>query len=206
MNKLEWASQSYEVRQQQLDDTYHYYHADKKFQGTIFGSVPVIAGITKAGNYKTLLDYGSGGGGMWSSLKPAHRNELFLSTHVLRSGQTFEVTCYDPFSSDHNTLPLGCRYDMVMCSDVLEHVLIEDIKDTLDTIFSFADKVVYLNISTVPAGKYITNLKGNVITEQDLHVTVRTSEWWIRQIDKAEMRLLDKEKRFVTVHTKFDKE
>tara|TARA_R110000868_G_scaffold30953_3_gene113848 strand:+ start:2535 stop:3167 length:633 start_codon:yes stop_codon:yes gene_type:complete len=207
LTKQQWHDQPYEIRKKQLDDTYTYYHtkATGHFQGSIFADITVIAGITKAGSYRTLLDYGSGESMMWSNFKPTHRNETFMARHLHRAGLTFEVTLYDPYSSKYNNLRLDQRHDIVMCNDVLEHVLIEDVAGTLDAIFSFANKAVYLNISTQYASKKITDLNGNIITEQDLHVTVKPAEWWLEQIDKAEMKLRDKEKRFVTVYTKFDK-
>lgn len=205
LTREEWHSQSYEDRARQLDVAYTYYHSKKFFRGGIWHDIPFIANLLKQGSYRTLLDYGAGDGMMWKHLKPVQKNHIFLARHLFRNGHSFEVDIYDKFSETHNTIAPGKRWDMVMCNDVLEHVLVEDIPKTLRHIFSCANKAVYLNISTQPASKRIVDEDGVDVTFQDLHVTVKDAMWWLDEINKAEVHLRDSEHRFITVYTKFDK-
>lgn len=205
LTREEWHSQSYEDRSSQLDVAYTYYHSEKYFRGGIWHDIPFIANLFKQGSYRTLLDYGAGDGLMWRNLTQVQKDHIFLARHLFRFGHSFEVNIYDKYSQVHNTIAPGKRWDMVMCNDVLEHVLVEDIPSTLKHIFSLANKAVYLNISTQKASKQIVNEKGVAITDQDLHVTVKDAMWWLEEINKAEVFLRDSEHRFITVYTKFDK-
>lgn len=205
LTKKEWQSQSYETRSRQLDVAYTYYHGQKYFRGGIWHDIPFIADLMRKGSYRTILDYGAGDGMMWKNLAQVQKDHIFLARHLFRNGHHLESDVYDPYSDTHNTLTPGKRWDIVMCNDVLEHVLVEDVPATLNQIFSLANKAVYLNISTQHASKRIVDEQGVDITEQDLHVTVRNAMWWLDAINKAEVHLRNKENRFITVYTKFDK-
>lgn len=205
LTKEEWQSQSYEDRSRQLDVAYAYYHGQNYFRGGIWHDIPFIADLIKQGSYRTILDYGAGDGMMWKYFNQIQKDHIFLARHLHRNGYHLEADIYDPHNPNHDTIPSGKRWDIVMCNDVLEHVLIEDIPATLRHIFSLANKAVYLNISTQHASKRIVDEEGVDITKQDLHVTVRDAMWWLDEINKAEMHLRDKENRFITVFTKFDK-
>lgn len=106
---------------------------------------------------RTLLDYGSGKG-------VVHE----------RKPWNISVTLYDPAVKGIDVLPVG-DFDAVICTDVLEHIPEDELDEALNNIFSKANKVVYLSISTKPAKKFLPN-------GDNAHVTVKSQDWWLERI------------------------
>lgn len=63
------------------------------------------------------------------------------------------------------------RVEYGICTDVLEHIPTERVRDTLRAIHGAVSKAVYLNIDTIP------DLFG-VNIGQSLHLTVMSHDWW----------------------------
>ena len=68
------------------------------------------------------------------------------------------------------------KADCVISFDVLEHVYIADVENILDDIFSYAKKLVILNIACYPANAMLPN-------GENAHITVRDKFWWKAQLD-----------------------
>ena len=66
--------------------------------------------------------------------------------------------------------------DAVLNFDVLEHVFIADIQSVLKDIFSYASKLVVINVACYPASALLPN-------GENAHVTVRHPLWWKSQLD-----------------------
>lgn len=136
---------------------YQEMHDQGKFNGrSLKKHVPEIGRLLKETDSKTLLDYGSGKG-----ICHKERTKVW----------GVEITQYDPAVKGIDVLP-NKKFDAVICTDVLEHVPEDELGETLNNIFSRADKLVYLSISTVPANKTLPN-------GINAHVTVKDRVWWL---------------------------
>jgi hypothetical protein len=114
---------------------------------------------------KSILDYGSGKGRQYS-IKKVHEKYF---NNVLPD-------LYDPAVEGIDILP-NKIYDMVLSTDVLEHVHPSYVDYALDEIFSRASKVVYLGICTRNATKLMPN-------NENCHLTVRDFDWWVEKLVK----------------------
>ena len=90
-----------------------------------------------------------------------------------------DLYLYDPYVDEYSTL-IDRPVDIVVCTDVLEHIPEEDIDDTLKTIFSKARKAVFLSISCKLASKVFSD-------GTNAHVTVKPPSWWDERINKVQM-------------------
>ncbi len=115
--------------------------------------------ITESGA-KTILDYGCG-----QSL--LHRTiEYYMN---------IKVTRFDPAIDGLSNLPEE-NFDLVLCLDVMEHLLIETVEPTLRIIKSKSDKSIF-NINLVPAKQCLPN-------GLNCHVTLLKMEEWIEILKK----------------------
>lgn len=76
---------------------------------------------------------------------------------------------YDPAIAEHSTLPTG-PFDLVVNTDVLEHIDEQDLDDVLSEISSLS-KNVYFNIATARAAAVLPS-------GENAHCTVRPDAWW----------------------------
>jgi hypothetical protein len=105
----------------------------------------------------TALDYGSGKGGLKRALG-------------------FPIAEYDPAVPEHAAEPSAA--DLVVCSDVLEHVEPDCLDDVLDHLQQLTRKAGYFVVSTRKARKSLPD-------GRNAHLIVRPGKWWL---DKLEQR------------------
>lgn len=98
---------------------------------------------------KTLLDYGCGKGEM---------------------GRHLPTYSYDPCVPEFSKRPEG-TFDMVACCDVLEHVEPDLLTNVLLDIRNYANKAIYIVISTRPAAKFLAD-------GRNAHLIVKSLDWW----------------------------
>jgi hypothetical protein len=164
----------------ELIDAYKIIHQEEgKFRGiSLTPLVPTLVNLTKENNCKTLLDYGCGKAIPYDKDKC---NEMGLKNTVQELCNIKEFYLYDPAYEKYSTLP-DKKYDIVICTDVLEHIAEQDINYVLTKILSYSNKIVFLNISCQPALKHFKqgNLKG-----KNLHISVFEPSWWAHKIGKV---------------------
>jgi 2-polyprenyl-3-methyl-5-hydroxy-6-metoxy-1,4-benzoquinol methylase len=119
-----------------------------------------IMEVEKISGIKTLLDYGCGKGTLTEALKA--------------KGSQLQVTGYDPAIPDFADRPLG-KFEMVVCTDVLEHIEPECVDDVLFDIKDYSSNAVMLAISTVPASKTLPD-------GRNTHINIRSPNWWIKKL------------------------
>ena len=123
--------------------------------------------IINSTNSKSILDYGCG-------KAKYYNNQIQLEDKKYRGVVDYwgikEVKLFDPGIEEYEMYPIK-NYDGVICTDVLEHIGIEDLDSVVNDIFSFSNKFVFFVISTV-LDKKILNDGRNV------HQTVKSEEWW----------------------------
>lgn len=133
--------------------------------------------IHDRGYLRTALDYGCGKGTL---------AEAFPD---------LEWTNYDPGMPQWSEKPLG-QFDLVTCTDVLEHVEIDLLDNVLSELASKTGKVLFLDIACYPTGKLFG--EGPYIG-RDLHLIVEEPEWWERRCgDVIDLHLAESkfEKKF----------
>lgn len=129
-------------------------HAEGHFKGgSIKPHVKRIERLIKLHEAKSMLDYGSGKG-------------LFHREHQWG----IPVRCYDPAVEKFSKKPTDL-YDIVICTDVLEHIPWQEIPAALTEIVNYSRKSIFLSICTREARKKLPD-------GRNCHLTVRPKEWW----------------------------
>ena len=132
------------------------------FQGTsILNHVKSIKQLVDATKSTTMLDFGCGRGDAYRSPHKLHQ-----SLGMPRSA----VTLYDPAFRKSSALPTG-RYDLVVTSDVLEHILPDEADEFVERLFGYAKKAVWASHCSRPAKKFFPD-------GRNLHTCVMPHEWW----------------------------
>ena len=157
----------------ELLDSYKELHKEEgKFRGiSLVPLVPTLMNIIKENNCKTLLDYGCGKAIPYSK-KECKSIGLKKPVQELCNLDSFDL--YDPAYPKYNKLSKK-KYDIVVCTDVMEHIAEQDIDWVLKDILSHSKKTVFLNISCQPALKHF---KKGKFKGQNVHVSVFHGTWW----------------------------
>lgn len=117
---------------------------------------------------KTVLDFGCGRGDAYRSPHKIHHQWGLPRAAVY---------LYDP-AFHHAPMPTG-KFDLVVCSDVLEHVPESEVDEFIARLFGFAKKAVWASFCARPAKKVFPG------TGTNLHVTQRPYAWWWEKFEIA---------------------
>lgn len=112
--------------------------------------------ISQTMRTKDILDYGCGKG--------------TLAMHF-----PFTIKQYDPAIPRYADVPDPA--DLVVCTDVLEHIEPEFIDNVLDHLRAVTKRTLYATICTEPAKKFLSD-------GRNAHLLIRTPEWWFIEIEK----------------------
>lgn len=122
-----------------------------------------VLNLAKAYHCGSVLDYGCGQGTLIKAVRytvrrwpPGHYPELDLRE-------------YDPAILGLDTLP--SRADLVVCTDVIEHIEPEKLDAVLAHLASLARKVLFVVIATRPASKMLSD-------GRNAHLIVEDASWW----------------------------
>ena len=130
-------------------------HEDKEHYGTSGQKyAQQILQLATAMKAEAVLDYGCG--------KATLSNVL----------PQLNVINYDPCIEQFNTPPEPA--DVVVCSDVMEHVEPEHVEEVIHDLIRLTKKALFLLISTQPAIK-------NLPDGRNAHLTIKPAEWWLTQ-------------------------
>ena len=116
---------------------------------------------------ETVLDYG-GGGSDWD----APNFEPSTNESAKQFFKVKDVCTYEPA---RNLLEKK-KSDCVVCMDVLEHIHISDIPKVVGELFSFAKRLLIVNVGCYEAAALLP-------TGDNAHITVRSPDWWKGMID-----------------------
>ena len=142
-----------------LIQQYRELHRQGKFLGlSVLKFSDEIGSLIKQHGIETVLDYGSGQG------------QQYMPPNSLEKKWGVDVTMYDPAVPGLDTLP-DKKFDMVICSDVLEHVPIDDVGVLAQTLFSHATRFVFATVCCREAKKKLPD-------GRNAHITIRPFEWW----------------------------
>ena len=129
-----------------LIDAYKIIHQEEgKFKGiSLVPLVPTLMSLVKENDCKTLLDYGCGKAIPYDKDRC---NEVGLKNPVQELCNIESFDLYDPAYEKYAILP-DKKYNVVVCTDVLEHIAEQDIDYVLTEILSHSKMIVFLNISS----------------------------------------------------------
>jgi 2-polyprenyl-3-methyl-5-hydroxy-6-metoxy-1,4-benzoquinol methylase len=132
--------------------------------------------------HETNETYGTSG---WKWAKHVKTlSEEFKTTDILDYGcgkstlqreLPFEIFQYDPAIQRHSKYPSA--HDIVVCTDVLEHIEPEYLNVVLDELHKLTKKVILLTIATRPACKTLPD-------GRNTHLIVENGDWWIEKLNK----------------------
>ena len=119
----------------------------------------LVTRLVREYDCKDILDYGCGKADLDRSL-----NKWF---------KFYKVTNYDPAIPEYADLPP--LSDLVVCTDVLEHIEPECLHDVLDHLKEVAKKIILISIATHPAKK-------NLPDGRNAHLIQEKIEWWMPKL------------------------
>jgi len=141
-----------------------------KFTGfSITLYTPIIANIINSCNIQSVLDYGCGEAGAWKQ----HGLARLFGIDNLR--------LYDPSKPEY--LNGRQRSDLVICTDVLEHIPEHLLDEVLINIAENTNKIMFLAISTRESSKRLIN-------GQKAHQTVQPKSWWLEKLKIIKHKLV----------------
>jgi hypothetical protein len=113
-----------------------------------------VVEIARKHEIASILDYGCGAGSLAKALE--------------RHGR-FVVREYDPAIPGKDGIPSFA--DMVVCTDVLEHIEPDKLDNVLAHIRMLTRKVAFVVIATRPANKCLPN-------GENAHLIIENGHWW----------------------------
>lgn len=160
---------------EESNDVYRRTHEARPdyFKGySIVKHVYDIGNLIKDSNIETVIDYGCGKARAWKQYNLEALWELR------------ETYLYDPGVAFYDTKPI-CARDLVICTDVMEHIPEHLVDDVLADICSLANKAVFFNISTRPSTKIL-------VDGSNAHATVKPQRWWQQKINRLDKFIITK--------------
>jgi hypothetical protein len=136
-----------------LQAQFHAERADYGVSGQKYATE--ISGICEQMGIDVILDYGAGKETLAEAL-PQYR-----------------VVSYDP-CIPHLAEPPE-PHDLVVCTDVMEHIEPELVDNVLDDVARLAQKVVYFQIATSAASKVLPD-------GRNAHICIQPAEWWLAKL------------------------
>jgi len=115
----------------------------------------------------SVLDYGCGGSD-WKMKGFDEASQLSAVDYF----QLDQVYRYEPARDLDERQPVDC----VVSFDVLEHIFVADVPSVIRDMFSYAKKLLILNVACYPAAAKLPN-------GENAHVTVRPPLWWKGVLD-----------------------
>lgn len=119
---------------------------------------PVVADLVKKLHTKDVLDYGCGKCTLKKSL-----------------AGVCGVKTYDPALPEHMDLPSPA--DIVVCTDVMEHIEPDCLDAVLTHIKDLTKKIAFISVATRPARKTLAD-------GRNAHLIVQEGDWWFAKMSE----------------------
>lgn len=91
----------------------------------------------------------------------------------LQRALPFPIQMYDPAIPHRSAPPQPA--DIVVCTDVLEHIEPECLDDVLDALCGLSKRVLFLEVATRPAVKFLPD-------GRNAHLIQEHSRWWLERL------------------------
>ena len=128
---------------------------------------PQILSVFNQYAVSTVLDYGCGGSDWRASGFDDASSQSAMEYFGLQNAYRYEPARH----VDERQL-----VDCVVSFDMLEHIFIADVPSVLRDMFSYASKLIILNVACYPA-------KAKLLNGENAHITVRHPLWWKGMVD-----------------------
>lgn len=133
-------------------------HQQRDYGRTGIKMARIIEPWVQEARPRSILDYGAGRGGL---------------VHQLEAPGCDVRHEYDPAIAELNTIPLPA-YDLVLCTDVLEHLDEDEIASVLADIRRLSEKAILI-VGTAKA-------RARLPSGENAHATVRPASWWLEKM------------------------
>ena len=145
--------------------------SDGMFNGrSLLKFVDIIKAYLENNNCKSILDYGCGKGILYTDNYNVLTTEIDAPLHKYWNLDSYQL--FDPAYEEHSKLPAH-KKDAVICTDVLEHIAEDDLDWVVSEIFSYAKKIVFLNVACFEALKTLKD-------GRNAHISVFGPDNWIQ--------------------------
>lgn len=134
-----------------LQEQFHRDRPDYGISGMRYSSM--VEQICQQMQTRDVLDYGAG-------------------KCTLAKNLPFPITSYDPFIPELSERPQP--HDLVVCTDVMEHVERDYLDSVFEDICSLSMKAVFFQIATRPASKTLPD-------GRNAHLVIEPASWWLRE-------------------------
>lgn len=129
----------------------------------------VVLDVAQHFGATSILDYGCGQGSLAAVLRA-------------RASDIYRIDEYDPAIKGKEGLPSFA--DLVVSTDVIEHIEPECLDAVLTHIRMLARKVVFMVIATRPSGKTLSD-------GRNAHLIIESPQWWEQRILSAGFQLAE---------------
>jgi hypothetical protein len=92
---------------------------------------------------------------------------------TLQKSLPFPIQNYDPFIDEYKQSPVPAQ--LVVCTDVMEHIEIEYLDNVLEDIRDLTTKLAFFQIATRPAAKFLPD-------GRNAHLIQENVNWWLKQL------------------------
>lgn len=133
-------------------------HANPEFGTCSIRYAKAITNVINKFNVFSLIDYGCGKGDLAKYIIPDNSVQIHL---------------YDPAVPEYDELPEP--QDMVVCTDVLEHIEPDCLDDVLASIKNSCTQVAFVSVCTCPASK-------NLPDGRNAHLIQKSPRWWLDKL------------------------
>ena len=150
--------------------------SDGMFNGrSLVKFIDIIKNYLDKHECKSLIDYGCGKGLLYTKdFGKVTRGGSKLTVPLNEYWGLNRLSLFDPGHEEHSQLPLGL-YDAAISTDVLEHVPTSDLDWVIREIFSYSQKMVFLNIACMPAIKKLSD-------GSNAHISLHSPYDWLQFI------------------------
>jgi len=146
------------ITDQSKIEQYKNIHSEKEWGVTSYSMAKYIIPSIIELEALSVLDYGCGQSKLYERLKINKKTKVFR---------------YDPSIPEISHIPVK-HVNLIINTDVLEHIPEEDINDVLNHMKQLGDNI-FFNINTALAKEILPS-------GENAHCTVRPPEWWLNKI------------------------
>ena len=150
--RAETISDDYRKLQQEL-------HLNPDYGVASLAFAPIVAGVMRQSNVRSLCDYGAG--------------KQNLLKGLAQAGVTgFDYHPYDPAFPEYGE---PREADLVCCIDVLEHIEPEWLDNVLDELEEITTRLGFFSVHMGPASKTLAD-------GRNAHLIQKPSSWWLPRL------------------------
>jgi len=134
-------------------------HENDNYGVASLSFAPLVAGIIKNHNIKTVSDYGAG--------------KRRLEAGLIQNGINLEQYLpYDPVFPEYGPPKAA---ELVCCIDVLEHIEAEYLDSVFEELRFITERYGFFSVHTGPAGKFLED-------GRNAHLIQKPASWWLPKI------------------------